>query len=55
MTKLEIRYWSKLNLCWTDKTIYFDDYAEAESYLEDIARYDRIVWAKIDGKAIEWI
>ena len=55
MTKLHFRYWSDMNLCWTEKTIYFDDKAEAESYLENIARYDKIAWAKIDGKPIDWI
>lgn len=55
MIKLEVRYWSKLNLCWSEKTIMFDSYDEAESHLEYIARYDRIAWAKIDGKPVEWI
>lgn len=55
MAKLVYKYWSNLNLCWTEKTITFDTYEEAESYLEDVAKYDRIEWAYINSKPIEWI
>lgn len=55
MAKLEMRYYSKLNLCWTEKTMTFDTHEEAEEHLEYCAQYDRIEWAKIDGQNVDWI
>lgn len=55
MSKLEYRYYSKLNLCWAEKTMEFDSPNEAEEYLDYILRYDRVEWAKIDEKQIEYI
>lgn len=55
MSKLEYRYYSDLNLCWAEKTMEFDGRREAEEYLDYILKYDRVAWAKIDGKAVEYV
>lgn len=55
MAKLEFRYYSKLNLCWIEKEIEFDTPEEAEEYLNFCMQYDRIDWAKIDGKPVEYV
>lgn len=45
MSKLEYRYYSKLNLCWAEKTMEFDSTKEAEEYLD----YDKIIDADGDS------
>lgn len=54
MVKLEIRYWSKLNICWTEKTLMLGSYAEAIQYIKRIAQCDEIAWAKINDKPAKW-
>lgn len=53
MAKLEIRYWSRLNLCWTEKEMEFDTREEAEEYI-DYLDHDKVTWAKIDGQPVEF-
>lgn len=55
MAKLEIRYWSELNLCWTERMIEFASREEAEEHLDYCLRHDRVKWAKIDGKTVQCI
>lgn len=55
MAKLEIRYWSELNLCWTERMIEFASREEAKEHLDYCLRHDRVKWAKIDGKTVQCI
>lgn len=53
MAKLEFRYWSNLNLCWTEKTMEFESREEAEEYAACLD-HGKVKWAKIDGQPVEF-